>query len=96
VSRGVHKPCPEAPKHRKGLVNAVGALSPERIVLGGGAMKAPTLLARVRERLRDLLTGYFDAPELREAIDDFVVRPGLGDRAGVLGAIALAREAVGG
>jgi fructokinase len=76
-----------------GLVNVVCALSPKRIILGGGVMKEPTLLARVRERLRELLAGYFDAAELRDEIGDFVVPPGLGDDAGVLGAIALAQEA---
>jgi fructokinase len=76
-----------------GLANVVCALSPERIILGGGLTKEPTLLPRVRERLRELLAGYFDAPELKDAIGDFVVRPALGDRAGVLGAIALAEGA---
>jgi fructokinase len=76
-----------------GLANVVCALSPERIILGGGLTKEPTLLPRVRERLRELLAGYFDAPELKDAIGDFVVRPALGDRAGVLGAIALAQGA---
>jgi fructokinase len=76
-----------------GLVNVVCALSPKRIILGGGVMKESTLLTRVRERLRELLAGYFDAAELRDEIGDFVVPPGLGDRAGVLGAIALAQEA---
>jgi fructokinase len=79
-----------------GLVNVICALSPERIILGGGVMKEPTLLARVQKRLQELLAGYFDAPELREGIAEFVVRPGLGDRAGVLGAIALAQGAVAG
>jgi fructokinase len=74
-----------------GLTNVVYALSPQRIVLGGGVMKEPTLLARVQRRLPDVLAGYFDAPELNDGIADFVVRPGLGDRAGVLGAIALAQ-----
>jgi fructokinase len=76
-----------------GLMNVVCALSPERIILGGGVMKKAGLLSRVQGRLRDLMAGYFDAPELKEAIVDFVVPPGLGDRAGVLGAIALAQGA---
>jgi fructokinase len=79
-----------------GLVNVVCAVSPERIILGGGVMKEPTLLARVQERLRDLLAGYVDTPELKDGIRDFVVPPGLGDRAGVLGAIALAQGAAAG
>ncbi len=76
-----------------GLMNVVCVLSPERIILGGGVMKRPGLLPCVQERLRELLAGYVDAPELKHAIRDFVVPPGLGDRAGVLGAIALAQEA---
>jgi fructokinase len=78
-----------------GLVNVICALSPERIILGGGVMNKPGLLSRVQERVRELLAGYFDAPELKDAIGDFVVRPGLGDRAGVLGAIALAQGVAG-
>jgi fructokinase len=77
-----------------GLVNVVCAMSPQRIILGGGVTKEPMLIPRVRARIRELLAGYFDAPELKDAIGDFVVRPVLGDRAGVLGAIALAKGAV--
>jgi fructokinase len=76
-----------------GLANVVCTLSPQRIVLGGGVMQQPGLLALVRSRLREVLAGYIAAPELSEAIDGFVVAPGLGDRAGVLGAIELARRA---
>ncbi len=75
-----------------GLMNVICALSPERIILGGGVMKKQDLLSRVQGRLRDLTAGYFDALELKDAIVDFVVPPGLGDRAGVLGAIALAQQ----
>jgi fructokinase len=74
-----------------GLVNVICTLSPQRIVLGGGVPKHPTLLPLVRRRVRDLLAGYLDAPELGEEIDAFIVPPALGDRAGVLGAIELAR-----
>jgi fructokinase len=57
--------------------------------------KAPALLPLVRRRLHELLAGYFDAPELTrsEALDQYIVPPGLGDQAGVLGAIELARIA---
>lgn len=65
-----------------GLMNITCALSPRLIVMGGGVMKTPGLLASVREKLRQELKGYVPAPRL--------VRPKLGDRAGVLGALALA------
>jgi len=74
-----------------GLVNVVAVLSPQRIVLGGGVAKAPGLLPLVRERLTELAGGYFDAPELHREIGSYVVAPALGDRAGVLGALELAR-----
>lgn len=70
-------------------------LSPERIVLGGGVMKIPGLLEEVRDRCQGLLAGYVHADALEEGIDDYLVPPGLGDRAGVLGAIALARGVAG-
>jgi fructokinase len=78
-----------------GLMNVICTLSPQRIVLGGGVPKEPTLLPLVRRRLQELLAGYFNAPELMwpDAIDRYVVPPALGDRAGVLGAIELARTA---
>jgi len=69
-----------------GLVNVVCALSPERIVLGGGVMKREGLIERVRSEVDELLAGYVLAPE--------IVPPALGDRSGVLGALELAREAV--
>jgi fructokinase len=70
-----------------GFVNVVATLSPQLIVLGGGVPKQPNLIPLVRERMDDLLAGYVAAPE--------VVPPALGDRAGVLGAIELARRALG-
>jgi fructokinase len=76
-----------------GLVNVICTLSPQRIILGGGVPKQPTLLPLVREQVRTLLAGYIDAEELDGGLDEFIVAPGLGDRAGVLGAIELARTA---
>jgi fructokinase len=76
-----------------GLVNVICTLSPQRIILGGGVPKQPTLLPLVREHVRTLLAGYIDAEELDGGLDEFIVAPGLGDRAGVLGAIELARTA---
>jgi len=77
-----------------GLLNVVCVLSPQRIVVGGGVMHEPSLLPLVRARVRELAGGYFDAPELGEAIDEYIVSPALGDRAGVLGALELGRLAV--
>jgi fructokinase len=77
------------------VVNLVCVLSPQRVIIGGGVAKQPALLPRVRRRLRELLAGYLRAPELTdpEATDRYVVPPGLGDQAGVIGALELARAA---
>jgi fructokinase len=73
-----------------GLMNVVLVLAAERIVLGGGVSGAPGLIEAVRTRLRELLAGYVDVPQLGPGIDDYVVLPALGPRAGVVGAIELA------
>lgn len=71
-----------------GLVSVICVLSPQRIVLGGGVMKQAALLPRVQGNIDGLMNGY-----LGDAADGFVTAPALGTRAGVLGAIALARTA---
>jgi fructokinase len=76
-----------------GLAAVVAVLSPQRIVLGGGVTGEPTLLPRVRTRVRAVLGGYLRSPVL-DQLDRYVVAPGLGDRAGVLGALALAADVV--
>jgi fructokinase len=78
-----------------GLVNVISILSPERIVLGGGVMNAPPLLSLVHDRVRDLGGDYFDAPEIGAGIGSYIVRPALGDRAGVIGALGLAQAQAG-
>ena len=79
-----------------GLANVVLVLSAERIVLGGGVAAAPGLLPLVRSRLRELLAGYVDRPQLAAGIDSYLVPPGLGPRSGVIGAIELARDGLRG
>lgn len=68
-------------------------LSPQRIILGGGVMHLPGLLAVTRSRTLELLNGYLASPRITEQVDEYLVLPGLGDRAGVLGALALAEQA---
>ena len=72
------------------LTGYIYTLAPQRIVLGGGVMHQPALLAKVREQVRTLLGGYVESEMVGERIGDYIIGPGLGDRAGVLGALALA------
>ena len=76
-----------------GLVSVICVLSPQRIVIGGGVMNRPGLLELVRREIVALTNGYLGAPLLGDGIDGFVMRPALGPRAGVLGALALAESA---
>jgi len=76
-----------------GVVNVICVMSPQRVILGGGVMKQPSLLPLVRARTRELLAGYVVAPSLSPGLEEYIVSPALGDRAGVLGAIELARLA---
>jgi fructokinase len=69
-----------------GLANLTLTLSPEVIVLGGGVGKQPHVHALLRPRLASAIAGYVPVPQ--------VVPPGLGDQAGVRGALLLAAEAV--
>ena len=73
-------------------MNYVLTLSPERVIVGGGVMEQAHLLPRVRRRVLALLNGYLQAPAVLEGIDAYIVRPSLGGRAGVLGALALAQR----
>ena len=75
-----------------GLVNIICTLSPQRIILGGGVMKQRILFPMIRREVQKLLEGYLRLPSIIERIDEFIVPPALGDRVGVLGAIALASK----
>lgn len=75
-----------------GIVTWIYTLSPERIILGGGVMQRQPLLPLIHDRVRALINGYVDVPMTRDRIDRYIVPPALGGDAGVLGAIALARE----
>jgi fructokinase len=76
----------------EGIVNLICVLSPRRIILGGGVSKQPQLMPLVRQQVKVLLNNYIPAPQIISRIDAYIVSPGLGDLAGVLGAIALAQE----
>lgn len=76
------------------LQSFICTLSPQRIVLGGGVMEQPQLFPLIRRKVREYLNGYVQSPAILEHIDRYIVSPGLGNRAGVLGALALAQQVV--
>lgn len=76
------------------LHSFICTLSPQRIILGGGVMQQGQLFPMIRSETVKLLNGYVQSPTILKDTNHFIVPPGLGGRAGVLGAIALAQQAL--
>jgi fructokinase len=75
------------------LATIISILSPQRIVLGGGVMHQPALLSHIRSACARTLHGYIPRLKSPGALESYLVLPALGDDAGVIGALHLAREA---
>ncbi|WP_448337239.1 ROK family protein [Chloroflexus aurantiacus] len=78
------------------MANLLCILSPERIIIGGGVMSQPQMFPLVRAATQRWLNGYLQHPHILDHPDRLIVPPALGQRAGVLGAIALAMHTAGG
>lgn len=72
------------------VVTLQSVMEPGRIVMGGGVLGTPGLLDKVRAEAARLGSSYF-----RGKAEEIVVAPGLGDKAGLLGGLALAMDALG-
>lgn len=75
------------------LQSIICITSPERIILGGGVMQQAHLFPMIQLKVIQLLNGYVQSPEIVDHIDRYIVPPALGNYAGVLGAIAMAKLA---
>ncbi|UOY94432.1 ROK family protein [Ectobacillus sp. JY-23] len=71
------------------LVNYALILAPKRMVLGGGVMKQAQLFPLVRNKFNAYMSGYITNLYIND-LDTYIVPPGLGDFAGLQGALALA------
>lgn len=74
----------------QGLVSIINILAPGRIVLGGGVMERQQLYPLILHKVMQLIGGYLPVKELSAGMDSYIVAPVLGQRSGVLGAMALA------
>lgn len=72
----------------QGLMSYTLTTSPERIILGGGVMKQQHLLNNIKERFELLINNYMQYP----AIDEYIQVAGLGDDAGIIGCLSLAKD----
>ncbi|WML58877.1 ROK family protein [Neobacillus sp. PS2-9] len=71
------------------LMQYILILSPKKIILGGGVSHQEAVFAAIYKYLPELLNDYVPLPEL----SDYIVRPELGDDAGITGALMLAERA---
>jgi len=71
----------------------VVTMSPQRIIMGGGVMAQMALFPPIRVAMKKWLAGYVDRIELTDGVDRYIVPPGLGAQAGIMGALALALNA---
>ena len=76
-------------------VNLILLHMPDRLIFGGGVMKTPGLIPALRQATEARLAGYIKAPQLDPGLERYIVGPGLGDEAGITGALALGRRALG-
>lgn len=74
-------------------VNLILLHMPDRLIFGGGVMKAPGMLDSVRAQAEARLAGYVRHPRLDAGFGEYIVSPSLGDDAGITGAIELGRRA---
>ncbi|TBL71607.1 ROK family protein [Paenibacillus thalictri] len=86
----------EAEYLAQAFANLILVLMPEKIIVGGGVSKQLHLFPMIRSRLTELLNGYVVHPKIQEQLDTYIVPPGLGDNAGLTGALILAKQALQG
>ncbi len=75
------------------VVSVTALLSPHLVVLGGGVMGVRGLIDKVRHAAHTAMGGYFPPTWESSNLNDYIVKPGLGETPGLSGAIALAIEA---
>lgn len=71
-------------------------LAPERIVFGGGVLEDAALLGVIRSNASALMNGYLPTDRLPSDLTHYITAPALGTRAGLVGALLLARDAARG
>ncbi|MFC0469703.1 ROK family protein [Halalkalibacter kiskunsagensis] len=75
------------------LMQYILILSPNKIILGGGVMKQKQVFPYVFEYVKLLLNDYVPFPEVSTNIEEYIVSPGLGDNAGIMGSILMGKQA---
>lgn len=68
----------------QGVTNIAMMYFPDVVILGGGVMHHEGLIEKIKKEVKKNINGYINVPE--------IVLPMLGDNAGIIGAIELARK----
>lgn len=76
------------------VANTILLLSPKKVILGGGVMQQKQLFPLIRGEVGKLLNRYVNRLAGDGVLDDYIVPPGLGDDAGLSGALALGVRAL--
>lgn len=84
----------EAEYIAQALSNYIMTLSPQKIIIGGGVAQQKQMMPMVHARVKELLNGYVRSRQV-EDIENYIVLPGLGEKAGMYGALALAMIGTG-
>lgn len=75
----------------QGTYQMMLAHAPDRIIIGGGVMKQPQLLPKIKQNIKDQLNGYSYYPALAN-LEETIVLPALGDNAGLIGGLVFASQ----
>ena len=71
------------------VANYILTYSPQKIILWGGVMHQEGLFPMVREKVKAMLSGYISHEMILDQMDEYIVKPALGEDPGILGAIKL-------
>jgi fructokinase len=82
----------EAAYLAQAIHNLVLVCSPQKLILGGGVMQKAGLFEKIRNAVQASLNHYLNTPLINESIENYIVPPFLGNRSGMLGAIAIAQR----
>lgn len=72
------------------LVTYTYIIAPDKIIIGGGVAKQEQMLPMIREKFKQYNQDYLPIDDLEE----YIVTPGLGDDAALVGCIELAKKAL--
>lgn len=70
--------------------NLLVSFSPQKIIFGGGVMTNKKLIPEIIKKTEESLNGYLSFPD-NISVSNIITSPGLGDKSGLFGALALAQ-----